>query len=159
LEFLLENPFILIAIIAFISSFFKKKKEEKPVKQAPRSARQENRTQAERTAADPVMAEVLEEEKRKMEEKSRRIAEEYRQSKQHAEQSMKALQNQQRAAERKASAISKTAADISAGYPAEASGAGKFEPRKQALVDGIIWSEILGPPRSKNPHRSLNRKR
>jgi flagellar biosynthesis GTPase FlhF len=159
LEFLLENPFILIAVIAFISSFFKKKKEEKPVKQAPRSAQQENRTQAERTSADPALAEVLEEEKRKLTEKSRRIEEEYRQRKQQAEQRMKALQNQQRAAERKASAISKTASNTKKGYPAEASGAGKFEPRKQSLVDGIIWSEILGPPRSKNPHSSLNRKR
>lgn len=159
MEFLLENPFILIAIIAFISSFFKKKKEEKPVKQAPRSVQKENRTQAERTAVDPALAEVLEEEKRKLEAKSRKIEEEYKQRKQQAEQSMKALQNQQRAAERKARAISKTAVNTTAGYPAEASGAGKFEPRKQSLVDGIIWSEILGPPRAKNPHRSLSRKR
>ncbi|PAE23308.1 MULTISPECIES: hypothetical protein [Bacillaceae] len=158
MEFLFENPFILIAVIAFISSMFKKKKEERPVKQAPRSVQQENRTQAERTSADPALAEVLEEEKRKLTEKSRRIEQEYRQRKQQTEQSMKALQSQQRAAERKASAISRTAANTKT-YPVEASGAGKFEPQKQSLVDGIIWSEILGPPRSKNPHRSLNRKR
>lgn len=158
MEFLLENPFILIAVIAFISSFFKKKKEEKPVKQAPRSVQQENRTQAERTSADNTLAEVLEEEKKKLTEKSRRIEEDYRQRKQQAEQSIKALQSQERAAERRASAISGTAANTKA-YPMEASGAGKFEPQKQSLVDGIIWSEILGPPRSKNPHRSLNRKR
>ncbi|MCM3705205.1 MULTISPECIES: hypothetical protein [Cytobacillus] len=157
MEFLFENPFILIAVIAFISSLFKKKKEERPVKQAPR-VQQENRTEAERTSADPALAEVLEEEKRKLAEKSRRIEQEYRQRKQQAEQSMKALQSQQRAAERKASAISRTAANTKA-YPVEASGAGKYEPQKQSLVDGIIWSEILGPPRSKNPHRSLNRKR
>lgn len=159
MEFLLENPFILIAVIAFISSFFKKKKEEKPVKQAPRSVQQENRAQAERTSADPALAEVLKEEKRKLTEKSRRIEEDYRQRKQQAEQSMKALQSQQRAAERKASAISRTAANTKTGYPVEASEAEKFEPQKQSLVDGIIWSEILGPPRSKNPHRSLNRQR
>ncbi|MGN7177390.1 hypothetical protein BK139_06035 [Paenibacillus sp. FSL R5-0490] len=159
MEFLLENPFILIAVIAFISSFFKKKKEEKPVKQAPRSVQQENRTQAERTSADNALAEVLEEEKKKLTEKSRRIEEDYRQRKQQAEQSMKALQSQQRAAERKASAISRTTANTKTGSPVEAAGAGKFEPQKQTLVDGIIWSEILGPPRSKNPHRSLNRKR
>ncbi|NUH82244.1 hypothetical protein HUN92_00400 [Bacillus firmus] len=159
MEFLLENPFILIAVIAFISSFFKKKKEEKPVKQAPRSVQQENRAQAERTSADPALAEVLKEEKRKLTEKSRRIEEDYRQRKQQAEQSMKALQSQQRAAERKASAISRIATNTKTGYPVEASGAGKFEPQKQSLVDGIIWSEILGPPRSKNPHRSLNRQR
>lgn len=159
MEFLFENPFILIAVIAFISSFFKKKKEEKPVKQAPRSVQQENRTQAERTSADPALAEVLEEEKRKLTEKSRRMEQDYRQRKQQAEQSMKALQSQKRAAERKASAISKTASNTNTGYPVKASGAGKFEPRKQSLVDGIIWSEILGPPRSKNPHRSLNRER
>lgn len=127
------------------------------MKQAPR-VQQENRTEAERTSADPALAEVLEEEKRKLAEKSRRIEQEYRQRKQQAEQSMKALQSQQRAAERKASAISRTAANTKA-YPVEASGAGKYEPQKQSLVDGIIWSEILGPPRSKNPHRSLNRKR
>ncbi|MBG9445615.1 hypothetical protein [Cytobacillus firmus] len=159
MEFLLENPFILIAVIAFISSFFKKKKEEKPVKKAPRSVQQENRAQAERTSADPALAEVLKEEKRKLTEKSKRIEEDYKQRKQQAEQSMKALQSQQRAAERKASAISRTAANSKTGYPVEASGSGKFEPQKQSLVDGIIWSEVLGPPRSKNPHRSLNRKR
>ncbi|MBG9654783.1 hypothetical protein ACFRCQ_00020 [Cytobacillus firmus] len=158
MEFLFENPFILIAVIAFISSFFKKRKEEKPVKQAPRSVQQENRAQAE-SSADPALAEVLKEEKRKLTEKSRRIEEDYRQLKQQAEQSVKALQSQQRAAERKASAISRTAANSKTGYPVEASGAGKFEQQKQSLVDGIIWSEILGPPRSKNPHRSLNRKR
>ncbi|MBN8200593.1 MULTISPECIES: hypothetical protein [Bacillaceae] len=158
MEFLLENPFILIALIAFISSFFKKKKEEKPVKQTPRSVQQEQRTQAEGTSADSALAEALKEEKRQQAEKARRIEEEYRQRKQKAEESMKALQNQRRAAERKTNALARSASNKNAEYPKEASGAGSLEPRKQSLVDGIIWSEILGPPRSKNPHRSLNRK-
>jgi TolA-binding protein len=172
LEFLLENPFILIALIAFISSFFKKKKEEKPVKQTPRSVQQEQRAQAERTSADSALAETLKEEYRQQEEKAKRIEEEYRQQeekakkmeeeyrqrKQQAEESMKALQNQRRAAERKASKIAKTASNTNAEHRKEPSGAGSFEFRKQSLADGIIWSEILGPPRSKNPHRSLNRK-
>jgi uncharacterized protein HemX len=158
LEFLLENPFILIALIAFISSFFKKKKEEKPVKQTPRSVQQEQRAQAERTSADSALAETLKEEYRQQEEKAKRIEEEYRQRKQQAEESMKALQNQRRAAERKASKIAKTASNTNAEHRKEPSGAGSFEFRKQSLADGIIWSEILGPPRSKNPHRSLNRK-
>ncbi|MBU8770392.1 hypothetical protein [Cytobacillus oceanisediminis] len=158
MEFLLENPFILIALIAFISSFFKKKKEEKPVKQTPRSVQQEQRAQAERTSADSVLAETLKEEYRQQEEKAKRIEEEYRQRKQQAEESMKALQNQRRAAERKASKIAKTASNTNAEHRKEPSGAGSFEFRKQSLADGIIWSEILGPPRSKNPHRSLNRK-
>lgn len=158
MEFLLENPFILIALIAFISSFFKKKKEEKPVKQTPRSVQQERRTQAERTSADSALAEKLQEEYRQQEEKAKRIEEEYRQRKQQAEESMKALQNQRRAAERKASKIAKTASNTNAEHRKEPSGAGSFEFRKKSLVDGIIWSEILGPPRSKNPHRSLNRK-
>ncbi|AND41556.1 MULTISPECIES: hypothetical protein [Cytobacillus] len=158
MEFLLENPFILIALIAFISSFFKKKKEEKPVKQTPRSVQQEQRAQAERTSADSALAETLKEEYRQQEEKAKRIEEEYRQRKQQAEESMKALQNQRRAAERKASKIAKTASNTNAEHRKEPSGAGSFEFRKQSLADGIIWSEILGPPRSKNPHRSLNRK-
>lgn len=158
MEFLLENPFILIALIAFISSFFKKKKEEKPVKQTPRSVQQEQRAQAERTSADSALAETLKEEYRQQEEKAKRIEEEYRQRKQQAEESMKALQNQRRAAERKASKIAKTASNTVAEHRKEPSGAGSFEFRKQSLADGIIWSEILGPPRSKNPHRSLNRK-
>ncbi|WP_282140538.1 hypothetical protein [Cytobacillus oceanisediminis] len=158
MEFLLENPFILIALIAFISSFFKKKKEEKPVKQTPRSVQQEQRAQAERTSADSALAETLKEEYRQQEEKAKRIEEEYRQRKQQAEESMKALQNQRRAAERKASKIAKTASNTNAEHRKEPSGAGSFELRKQSLADGIIWSEILGRPRSKNPHRSLNRK-
>lgn len=158
MEFLLENPFILIALIAFISSFFKKKKEEKPVKQTPRSVQQEQRAQAERTSADSALAETLKEEYRQQEEKAKRIEEEYRQRKQQAEESMKALQNQRRAAERKVSKIAKTASNTNAEHRKEPSGAGSFEFRKQSLADGIIWSEILGPPRSKNPHRSLNRK-
>ena len=158
MEFLLENPFILIALIAFISSFFKKKKEEKPVKQTPRSVQQEQRAQAERTSADSALAETLKEEYRQQEEKAKRIEEEYRQRKQQAEESMKALQNQRRAAERKASKIANTASNTNAEHRKEPSGAGSFEFRKQSLADGIIWSEILGPPRSKNPHRSLNRK-
>lgn len=158
MEFLLENPFILIALIAFISSFFKKKKEEKPVKQTPRSVQQEQRAQAERTSADSALAETLKEEYRQQEEKAKRIEEEYRQRKQQAEESMKALQNQRRAAERKASKIAKTASNTNAEHRKEPSGAGSFEFRKQSLADGIIWSEILGPPRSKNPHRFLNRK-
>ncbi|MCS0670846.1 hypothetical protein [Cytobacillus firmus] len=158
MEFLLENPFILIALIAFISSFFKKKKEEKPVKQTPRSIQQEQRTQAERTSPDSALAETLKEEYRQQAEKAKRIEEEYRQRKQQAEESMKALQNQRRAAERKASALAKTASNTNAEHRKEPSGAGSFEFRKQSLVDGIIWSEILGPPRSKNLHRSLKRK-
>ncbi|RBP94094.1 hypothetical protein DFO70_105338 [Cytobacillus firmus] len=156
MEFLLENPFILIALIAFISSFFKKKKKEKPVKQTPRSLQQEQ--QAERTSADSALPVTLKEEYRQQAEKARRIEEEYRQRKQQAEESMKALQNQRRAVERKASTLAKTASNTNAEQPKEPSGAGSFELRKQSLVDGIILSEILGPPRSKNPHRSLNRR-
>ncbi|KON86999.1 hypothetical protein AF332_09370 [Sporosarcina globispora] len=158
MEFLLENPFILIALIAFISSFFKKKKEKKPVKQTPRSLHQEQRTQTERSSADSALAEALKEEERQQAEKARRIEEEYRQRKQQAEERMNALQNQRRDAERKANAFAKAASNTKSEYQKQSSGAGHFEPRKQALVDGIIWSEILGPPRSKNPHRSLNRK-
>ncbi|MGN7399697.1 hypothetical protein ACTHO0_07550 [Cytobacillus praedii] len=30
---------------------------------------------------------------------------------------------------------------------------------KQKLADGVIWAEILGPPRALNPHKSIRQKR
>ncbi|UQX54382.1 hypothetical protein M5V91_00185 [Cytobacillus pseudoceanisediminis] len=158
LGILIGESFYSYCLNSFHFLLLQKKKEEKPVKQTPRSVQQEQRAQAERTSADSALAETLKEEYRQQEEKAKRIEEEYRQRKQQAEESMKALQNQRRAAERKASKIAKTASNTNAEHRKEPSGAGSFEFRKQSLADGIIWSEILGPPRSKNPHRSLNRK-
>ena len=33
-----------------------------------------------------------------------------------------------------------------------------FSVEKQKVIDGVVWAEILGPPRSLNPHRTMRRK-
>ncbi|GLB58251.1 hypothetical protein [Cytobacillus sp. NCCP-133] len=155
MEILLENPFILIALLAFISSLFKKKKKGESEKQKKRP-QQRPEPQAEQSAAEVLMEKAVKEEKRQQAERASRIEEEYRRRKQQAEESIRVLQNQKLAAERQAS-VFREPAEKPVDRP-QARIQGQFAPQKKALVDGIIWSEILGPPRAKGPHRSLKRK-
>lgn len=157
MEILLENPFILIALLAFISSFFKKKKGEQP-ENPNRPPQQRPQPQAERPAVEASIEEALKEEKRQQAERASRIEEEYRRRKQQAEESMRTLQNQKRAAEKKVNSLREPAAKLVERPQTQKQTSGQFTPQKQALVDGVIWSEILGPPRAKNPHRSIQRK-
>ncbi len=41
----------------------------------------------------------------------------------------------------------------------ENKGSNRLTPSSEALVQGIIWSEVLGAPRGKRPHRTVSYKR
>lgn len=158
MEILFENPLILIVLIGIISSLFKKAKGERPESPIPRPRQRPHHRQSaepERAAMETSVEEALKEERQRQAERESRIEQENRKRKQQAEESMRALQNQRREAHSFRETASRPVE-----LPAEGKKehGGRFTPEKQVLIDGIIWSEILGPPRAKNPHRSIKQK-
>lgn len=162
-EFLFENPFLLIILIGILSSMFKKKKEpnrtsprqpEAPKKKWQEVIQEIQEEWEEQTTAKPIQeakpvqpAESVE----IQEEDERRIAELKRLQQAYEEQ-----QKRERESETAISTPSIVAAkvisdDQSPVYHKELSFG------KQELINGIIMSEVLGPPRAKRSLRQSRR--
>lgn len=170
MEFLLENPFILIVIFAIISSLFKKGKgssqnqkntssRAKPIEARTIQKQQaQSRTMDNRKTMSPLkrfeqmateMAERLEKEyaeKRKLAESTVRQAKEYTPP---TEKEVKSIH-----VEVEKPVIKPTVIEEKQAHVPHSS----FSVEKQKVIDGVVWAEILGPPRALNPHRTLRRK-
>lgn len=160
MEVLFENPFIILVILGFIFSLFKKKDggnqghknaHPKPVHARPIEQQK------------PLYSEKRNTELRPAEEKLNKHEREYLERNKQAESTMNALKEQQRLTEKRAELI-QLAADNPVNEhslpidrkPIQSKAS--FSAGKQQLVDAVIWAEILGPPKARNPHRSLRRK-
>lgn len=162
--FLLDNPFLIIVIISIIFSFFKKKdggsQQHKNV--PPKPQHQPVRTQPNEQHR-PIFGETRNTDSRSAEEKMNMHEREYLERKKQAESMMDVLKEQQRLKEKQAELIQLTA-DKHASEPSlpidnkRIQSKSTFSAGKQQLIDGLIWSEILGPPKARNPHRSLRGK-
>jgi hypothetical protein len=151
LEFLLENPFILVVLIGIISSLFSKAKRGSssgPVQQ-PGNVELESGPykdagyEPEEKAAAPVQ-------------KAGRQASEsmesyYQERKEQAEERARRLSERQDVLERRVQNARSAAGNPEKSKSAEP--AGRAAVSREKLADAIVWSEILGPPRSKNPRR------
>ncbi|MBU8879437.1 hypothetical protein BGM26_10620 [Bacillus sp. FJAT-29790] len=160
---LFENPIILFLIITAISTLFKKRKEKENNnrKTAPNQQQTPMRPSTEKPIQDPYFeARKFEDEEIQARNVTDLIEKEYLEKKKRAEAKIKALKEQQRNAEKKAQAIQATAPirTLQPSSPLERENKANQSTREQKLVDGIIWSEILGPPRARNPHRSIKGK-
>ncbi|AOC91787.1 hypothetical protein [Bacillus amyloliquefaciens] len=135
---ILTNPLVIAAVIGIISAIFgKKNKDEK----RPPGTRPENRAKKqehkqphkEHKPEAEEMPAVSEENpfEKKRREAEKRLAE--------TEQIFNGLEHQLTSARARNATLKKPALKI----------------KKETAVQGIIFSEILGPPRAKKPHRTM----
>lgn len=151
MEFLFENPFILVILIGIISSFFKKSKNEpKPNTKQPKSFVE---------SIPKRIQDVLEEFEKSQADPARTLQTDYLEAKKQAEAKINQLQEQQKKYMEKVEELEtekQRKRHVAAHVENEIGTNNSFTLDKEKLVDAIIWSEILGPPRSKKPHRSMN---
>lgn len=147
MDFLLDNPLIIAILVGIISSIFKKRKNEtKPTKKKSKNFWET--VQLPNFDSSPEV-------------KPLQKAEVYREE---TVQPVRTIQEDYLEAQRKADLLKRDAMDIEQNvksneakrsYEASASQAkNDFEVDSNKLADAIIWSEILGPPRARRPHRS-----
>ncbi|MBM4762337.1 hypothetical protein [Bacillus sp. B15-48] len=162
MEFLFENPILLILLIGLLSSLFKKPKAEEkqeqrrrkpparpeqrqPEKRVPRETMYERRTQQPHndaakgpeveTKENQTVYDTLSELQKKFEERQQeRVNKEAEQITLNStnEQGMRAANNAQ-------------------------IGSLQLKPDADRLIEGIAWAQILGQPRAKDPHRTRRR--
>ncbi|WP_280146211.1 hypothetical protein P5487_012035 [Bacillus amyloliquefaciens] len=135
---ILTNPLVIAAVIGIISAIFgKKNKDEKrppgtrpenqAKKQEHKQPHKEHKPEAEEMPAVPEENPF----EKKRREAEKRLAE--------TEQMFKGLEHQLTSARQRNTTLKKPALKI----------------KKETAVQGIIFSEILGPPRAKKPHRTM----
>jgi hypothetical protein len=147
LDFLFDNPLIIAVLIGIISSLFNKAKGQTKANPKPPKPFVENTPLPEITNFEEVREEPV-----------RTLDTEYRDMKKEAEAKIAALKQQQKRFEQKAERMNSTTRMNQSvrSNPTATNNKATFQVDKEKLADAVIWSEILGPPRSKKPHRSLN---
>ncbi|WP_019154560.1 hypothetical protein [Robertmurraya massiliosenegalensis] len=158
MQFLLDNPFIIIILLGILSSLFKKNKEQ-PTNKRP--TRQASPTSTESSPPSNPMAEIFKEFIEVEEEKpAKPLYNEYIDTKKEAEAKIAALREQQKQYAERANRMntqSRMNIETKPIMVTETTNSGRtFNVEGEKLADAIIWSEILGPPRAKKPHRSMN---
>lgn len=160
MDFLFDNPFIIVVLIGIISSFFKKNKEEKK-----QTTQRSPKPFVERTPKPkPEIFKQLEQEitkylvperqevPTKQETAKKSIQSDYLEAKKQAEAKPPVLQEQN--SEQVLLEVQGEQYQMESSPPLTVPRA-SFSVDKDRLADAVIWSEILGPPRAKRPHRSV----
>ncbi|TKC19957.1 hypothetical protein [Robertmurraya kyonggiensis] len=148
MDFLLDNPLIIAILVGIISSIFKKRKNEtKPTKK-----KSKNFWETVQLPNFDSSSEV----------KPLQKVEVYREE--HV-QVDRTLQEDYLEAQRKADLLKRDAVDIKQNIrlnevklnpePSTHQEKNDFQVDSNKLADAVIWSEILGPPRARKPHRSM----
>ncbi|MDX8292082.1 hypothetical protein SLL00_19895 [Metabacillus indicus] len=157
IDFLLNNPLVIAGLIFAVSSLFGKKARDKKAEaqrdRKRKPATVQNTAAPHRAEAEKPGRESFEEAKDRMKEAVKTIEARYQSAK-------STLPNaDEDAASRNVTEI-KEQADLFVQQTAQkAPAAPKKTPAaaRDDIVRGIIWSEIIGPPRSKKPHRAARR--
>jgi len=164
MEFLFENPLIIFVLIGIISSLFKRVKGEqeqqpkRPVRPEQQGPTWNSEDQKPAEPLKPLRAETSEDER--FEEKKefngvpenpfldiqRKYEERRRENEYNKSPRFNDLQSQ----------------SITTTFPVkEESTEGvslDLSPEADRLIEGIAWAQVLGEPRSRNPHRTMRRK-
>ncbi|MEN8701038.1 hypothetical protein [Bacillus infantis] len=155
MEFLLENPFILVVLIGIISSLFSKAKRggsSGPVQQ-PGNVEPEPGPYTDAGYEQEEKAAVPVQEAGRQARESMEAY--YQERKEQAEERAKRLSERQNLLESRVQNARSAAGNPEKSKSAEP--AGRAAVSREKLADAIVWAEILGPPRSKNP-RWLHRR-
>ncbi|PLR93820.1 hypothetical protein [Bacillus sp. T33-2] len=140
MEVLFDNPIILAILIGLISMFFKNLKGNGQGKNRHRPLH----PVAGRMAGDPGTQESSSETDRTAE---RNIEEIYRSKKAEYQELQQDISP--------ASDNSPKKIDLQRSAPTDSGLAIHLKPDSEKLVEGLIWAEVLGPPRSKKPHHTM----
>jgi hypothetical protein len=147
LEFIFENPIAIIFIIGAIISFLKKMKEN-----SNPNPNQEKKTEWKKVMNIPQTLN----EGRQVETKHTRVSQEHPQTKGQLAQEYydvknKTEINQPKEYSRKDSSLQRKEMNKKV-VNAEVDASVDHTPTKDTLIDGIVWAEILGPPRAYKSH-------
>jgi hypothetical protein len=163
MEFLFQNPFLILILLAYLFSLFGKRKKQQAQQQRNSQPRhvQTKRAPAERGSELKRQLDTAIREFKNLTEN--RQYTEQAESVQPVEQDKNELKEQSENRKPKAQAVKREAeqqkVSVSPSKPVEMASEKEehvsLAPTDKQLVEGIIWSEILGPPRSLNPHRSV----
>lgn len=148
MDFLFENPFIIVVLIGIISSLFNKAKGQSKGNPSQPKPFAESTPIPQEPSFDDFPEEPI-----------RAFEADYNEMKKEAEKKIRALREQQKRYEERAARLNSEAVMSEPKTTAPSTGKvenASLEVDREKLADAVIWSEILGPPRSKRPHRSLN---
>ena len=144
MEFLFENPIFLVIVIGLISSLYKQLKRGVPEdgKQHPRGPFTQT--------TQPINSRPVERKKPVV--RNKPLDEVFLEAKRMVEKPPIKQQIENRTAAKEVPARNPvTPIAPNKGTNKESS----HVINKSRLVDGVIWSEVLGPPRSKKPHMAI----
>ncbi|MGD6795785.1 hypothetical protein [Metabacillus indicus] len=158
IDFLLNNPLVIAGLIFAISSLFGKKARDK--KAEAQRDRKRNPATVQNQSAAPHRAEAEKPGRESFEEAKDRMKEAVKTIEARYQSAKSTLPNaDEDAASRNLTEI-KEQADLfmqQASQKAPAARKKTSAAARDDIVRGIIWSEIIGPPRSKKPHRAARR--
>lgn len=156
MEWLFENPLLIIIILAAISSALKKGKSVEEKRQSSQPARERKPLQEPRSMAFPKQQPS----NRSVRSETSKAEKQFSQKRKQIENRMAVLKEQELELAEKAERIKKVEHVQTERQERRATSkvAHSIQLDKESMVNGIILSEILGAPRAKKPHRSLHRR-
>ncbi|WP_053364141.1 hypothetical protein [Bacillus sp. FJAT-27251] len=161
MEFLFDNPFILMILIGLISTLFGKKGEQQEQQKRPQQRRPSQQTRQEHQRSERKPAQQRPE-RRPAPPPPERKAERT------AAASIPQLKDVQKVYEDRTREIMEPARHeprTASGAPASAQAGNEekpvtldLNPDGKRLIEGIAWAQVLGPPRARDPHRTMRRR-
>ncbi|WP_318508360.1 hypothetical protein [Bacillus sp. T3] len=158
MKFLLDNPFILVILIGILSSFYKqikgtnsddnKRKGAIPKQKPATTVGQNNPMRGPVKSHKPVRAQgsqIPNRQQRKDIEPPVKLEDLYSDAKN---------TNQQNSHFNQEPINRVSASTVNQLNELELNNKKSFTINQERLLDGLIWSEVLGPPRAKRPHRA-----
>ena len=145
LDILFDNPIIMAAIIAAISFIFNKlgkNDENEETKRKPAPERPKTQTMPKQTAQRPPAENKQQRPAAAAAAKSEDMAAELRRIQADAERSMPAVE---RAIKKQSSRVVNRKQEL-------------LDMNKNTIVQGVVLSEVFGPPRSRKPHYTMRRR-
>lgn len=163
MEFILENPFILIVIFAIISSLFKTKKGNNQNQNSQTKQREARTFQKQQTQSTTVEQRKAMSPLKRLEqmatEMADRLDKEYTEKRKLAESKLKGARDYIPPTEEvKPLQVKVEQPVVIAAVEKPHAPQPSLSIEKQKVIDGVVWAEILGPPRALNPHRTLKKK-
>ncbi|MCM3586287.1 hypothetical protein M3182_11145 [Mesobacillus maritimus] len=161
MEFLFENPLLIFIIMGILSSLFRKGKEEqKQEPKRPSRPVQQQRSDgraSQSESMEPTMAQTIEHEEPRMDPKQMVPENPFLDIQKKYEERRKELE--QIASERTHSSVNRPTAPTRAVDPkTDGETSLDLTPSPDRVIEGIAWSQVLGPPRARNPyHRDRRR--
>lgn len=159
MEFLFDNLWLFAVVIGIITSLFNKakggqgKQNDRPRQTVqPKNAANQQKGRPVQEARNKDVPPVM---------PRNNIEKEYSDRKKQAEEQLQALKDKQKdlvnTGQSLQMAPSRGSSRLDSVPYKEKKTA--FSIEKQKLADGVVWAEILGPPRALNPHKSIRQKR